>query len=186
MPDDRGIIALFNERSEQAIEQLNVKYGRACNALAFGILGCREDAEECVNDAYLALWDTIPPEQPDPLITYAMKIVRNLSLKLYRSKTAAKRNSAYTVAMEEIEPCLPSADTVERHMDSKELSGYIESFLEELPTDDRVIFMRRYWFCDSYAMIARLVGISQKNVSVRLTRLRRKLRQYLTENEVEL
>ncbi len=186
MPDDKSIITLFQERSEQAIAQLSEKYGKACNALAFSILGDREDAEECVNDAYLALWNTIPPVQPDPLVTYAMKIVRNLSLKLYHKKTAAKRSSAYTVAMEEIEPCLPSADTVERQIEAKELSGYIESFLDGLPTDDRVIFMRRYWFCDSYAEIAKHVCISEKNVSVKLTRLRRKMKQYLIENEVSI
>ena len=143
-----------------------------------------EDAEECVNDAYLGIWNAIPPVRPNPLLTYLCKIVRNLSLKLYYKKDAAKRNSSYTIAMQEIEACLSAPNTVEGQIEAKALARTIESFLDTLTAENRVIFMRRYWFADSYKAIAGHVGLSEKNVSVRLARIRQKMKQYLIEREV--
>ena len=183
---DENIIQLFFERSEQAIGELDKKYGRVCHSVAYNILNNRQDAEECVNDAYLGTWNAIPPERPNPLLTFVCKIVRNLSLKRYEQNTAVKRNSRYDVAMEELEGCLASSVTVEEEIEARELTEIIQSFLDSLTKENRVIFLRRYWFSDSYADIARQVGISEKNVSVRLTRLRKDLRKYLMEREVLL
>ena len=102
MQDDQ-IVALFFSRSEEAIRQLDVKYGKVCRSLSLNILGDRQDAEECVNDAYLGAWNTIPPQNPSPLLSYICKIVRNLSLRCLRQKTAARRNSHYDVALHELE-----------------------------------------------------------------------------------
>lgn len=181
---DEKIIDLFFARSERAIHELDSKYGRLCHKLSYNILNNRQDAEECVNDAYLGMWNTIPPAKPNPLLTYLCKIVRNLSLKLYYKNTAAKRNSAYEIAMQELEPCLSSPDTVETEIENQELARLIEGFLDMLTKENRVIFMRRYWFCDTYAQIAEQVGLSEKNVSVRLTRIRRQLKNYLNETGV--
>jgi RNA polymerase sigma-70 factor (ECF subfamily) len=183
---DENIIQLFFERSEQAIGELDKKYGRVCHSVAYNILNNRQDAEECVNDAYLGTWNAIPPERPNPLLAFVCKIVRNLSLKRYEQNTAVKRNSRYDVAMEELEGCLASSVTVEEEIEARELTEIIQSFLDSLTKENRVIFLRRYWFSDSYADIARQVGISEKNVSVRLTRLRKDLRKYLMEREVLL
>ena len=182
--DDSKIIELFFRRKEQAISELDAKYGRACYKLAFRIVNDRQDADECVNDTYLAAWNTIPPAEPNPLFAYICKIVRNISLKLYYRKSADKRNSVYTVAMEEIEDCLASADTVEARMEAKELARCIEDFLDTLSKENRVIFMRRYAFADTYADIAKRVGMTEKNVSVRLSRIRLKMKNYLIEKEV--
>ena len=111
MIDDERIIELFFERSEEAIQELGNKYGKACHKLSYNIVNNRQDAEECVNDAYLGAWNAIPPEKPDPLLTYLCKIVRNISLKMYYRKGAAKRSSTYTIAMEEIEACIASPST---------------------------------------------------------------------------
>ena len=120
------------------------------------------------------------------MLAFVCKIVRNLSLKRYEQNTAVKRNSRYDVAMEELEGCLASSVTVEEEIEARELTEIIQSFLDSLTKENRVIFLRRYWFSDSYADIARQVGISEKNVSVRLTRLRKDLRKYLMEREVLL
>lgn len=96
--EDAGIIELFFERSEQGIRELDIKYGKACRKLSYNIVNDRQDAEECVNDAYLGAWNAIPPVKPDPLLTYICKIVRNISLNLYHRKEAAKRSSHYTIA----------------------------------------------------------------------------------------
>ena len=170
MIDDEKIIEMFFGRSEQGIRELDIKYGKVCHNLSYHIVGSRQDAEECVNDAYLGAWNAIPPARPNPLLSYLVKIVRNISLKIYWRKEAAKRSSHYTIALEEIE--------------AKELARIIEAFLDTLTTENRVIFMRRYWFSDSYKDIAEFVGLSEKNISVRLTRIREKMKQYLIEREV--
>lgn len=182
--EDEKIIGLFFQRSEQAIQELNQKYGKLFHALALRILNDRRDAEECVNDAYLGVWNAIPPQRPQVLSAYVCRIVRNLALKAYARNTAAKRNSAYDVTLGELESCLPAPGTVERELEARELVRVVEGFLDTLSRENRVIFLRRYWFADSYQDIARLVGLSEKAVSVRLSRLREKLRQYLMEQEV--
>ena len=164
MIEDEKIVELFFERSEQAIQELGNKYGKVCRKLSYNI----------------------PPEKPDPLLTYLCKIVRNISLKMYYRKEAARRNSTYAIAMEEIEACLAAPNTVETEFEARELARVIESFLDTLTAENRVIFMRRYWFSDSCKDIAKLVGLTEKNISVRLTRIRRKMKKYLIEKEVFL
>ena len=93
MVEDEKITELFFERSEKAIGELDKKYGGACRSLSYGIVNSRQDAEECVNDAYLGVWNAIPPAKPNPLRAFLFKIVRNISLKAYYKKEAAKRSS---------------------------------------------------------------------------------------------
>ena len=182
--EDKEIIELFFERSEQAIRALDMKYGKICRSLSYNIVNSREDAEECVSDAYLGAWNAIPPARPDPLLSYIAKIVRNLSLKLYWKKEAAKRGGHYTMALEEIEGCIAGQNTAEDELDARELARILGEFLDALTVENRVIFLRRYWFADSCRDIAELVGLTEKNVSVRLSRTREKLRRYLMEREV--
>ena len=182
--NDEKIVELFFERSEQAIRELDDKYGHVFRSLSYRILHHHQDAEECVNDAYVGTWNAIPPAKPGSLCAFVCKIVRNISLKRYEQNTAAKRNSYYDVAMEELEDCLAVAATAEEEIAESELTGIIESFLDSLSKENRVIFLRRYWFSDTYADIAKRLGITEKNVSVRLTRIRKALRKYLLEREV--
>ncbi len=184
MIDDEKIIEMFFERSEQGLRELDNKYGKICHNLSYNIVSNRQDAEECVNDAYLGAWNAIPPAQPNPLLAYLCKIVRNISLKIYYRKEAAKRSSHYTIAMEEIEACIADPNTVETEIEARELARIIESFLDTLTVENRVIFMRRYWFSDSCKDIAEFVGLTEKNISVRLTRIRQKMKEYLAEREV--
>lgn len=179
MIEDNKIIDLFFNRSEQAIQELDSKYGKICYNISYNILNSRQDAEECVNDAYLVAWNTIPPAKPNPLLSYIAKVVRNISLKFYWRKKAAKRNSVYTVALEEIEACITDRRTVETEVEAMELARTIENFLDTLTVKERVIFVSRYAYLDTYADIAKRVGISVKNVSVRLTLIRQKLKEYL-------
>ena len=179
MIDDEKIIEMFFERSEQGIRELDIKYGKICHNLSYNIVNSRQDAEECVNDAYLGVWNTIPPARPNPLLSYIAKIVRNLSLKSYWRKEADKRSGLYTIALQEIESCIADPKAVEDEIEARELARIIGTFLDTLTVENRVIFMRRYWFADSYKDIAEFVGLSEKNVSVRLTRTREKMKQYL-------
>ena len=182
--DDGKIVQLYWDRDEQAVPATADKYGNYCASIARNILGSQEDAEECVNDAYLGAWNTIPPQNPSPLLSYICKIVRNLSLRCLRQKTAARRNSHYDVALHELEGCLSSAGTLDDQLDAKELATVIRQFLDSLSVENRVIFLRRYWFMDSYHEIARQVGLTEKTVSVRLVRIRQKLKVWLEENDI--
>ncbi len=182
--EDEKIIELFFARSEQAIKELDAKYGNVCHKVSYNILHNKQDAEECINDAYLGAWNAIPPERPNPLLTFLCKIVRNLSIMRHHTNAAMKRNSTYDVALEELEGCLASTATVEAEIQLNELTRSINDFLESLSLENRVIFMRRYWFSDTYEQIAARVGMTDKNVSVRLTRIRKQMKDYLTEREV--
>ena len=186
MIDDERIIDLFFKRDQQGIRELDIKYGKTCHSLSYNITNSKQDAEECVNDAYLGAWNTIPPTRPNPLLSYIVKIVRNISLKIYWRKQAAKRSGNYKIALEEIEGCIAGPQNVEDEIGARELARIIEEFLDTLTLENRVIFMRRYWFADSYKDIAELVGLTEKNISVRLTRIREKMKQYLIEREVSV
>lgn len=179
--EDSKIIALFFARSEQAISELSGKYGKLCFRIASNILGNEEDAEECVNDAYLGAWNTIPPQKPNPLQTYICKIVRNVATSKYHSNTALKRNSHYDLALEELEFCLVSPETVESRLRAKELSHLLDRFLASLDQRSRVMFVRRYWYSDSVSDIASAFRMRPNSVSVQLSRIRNKLRKFLVQ-----
>lgn len=182
--DDRKIISLFYERSEQAIAELSKKYGDLCFKIAINILNDPQDAEECVNDAYLGVWNSIPPRNPDPLRAYLCRIVRNLALKKLRTNTALKRGSRVEVSLAELENCIPD-NSFDEHLSAKELTAQLNAFLSTLHRDDRVMFLKRYWFAEPLSEIAKTFGITEHNASVRLSRIRKKLHQYLNK-EVSL
>lgn len=178
--DDSRIIDLFWQRSEQAITAVAGKYGAMCRSIAENLLRNDEDAQECVNDTWQGLWDTIPPQRPDPLAAYVAKITRNLAMKRLTYRRAAKR-TALVVSFEELSDCIPSSDSPEQILEGKELSRVIDEFLDTLDTDSRNMFLRRYWFFDSVAQIAAGFGVSQSKVKMRLYRIRNELKTYLAK-----
>ena len=182
--DDAQIIALFKERSEQAIVELDRKYGRAVKKTAANILRSRQDVEEIANDTYFGVWNTIPPQDPDPLISYVCKIAHNIATTRYHSNTAAKRNSQYDIVLDELEECIPSASNIESELEAQELSAAISRFLKTLCYEDRFCFVRRYWYGDSVADIAAATNGSGHRISVRLHRTRKKLQRYLEEEDL--
>lgn len=182
--DDSKIIELFFERSEQAIIELSKKYGPLCGKIAFNILNSVDDEEECVNDAYLAVWNAIPPQRPEHLGSYVCRIVRNTAIKKYHSNTASKRNGEYDVALDEIEEFIPSPSSVEDELEARELADKINGFLASLDPQSRVMFVKRYYYSESVFDIARLYGIGEHAVSVRLFRIRKKLKKYLIKEGV--
>ena len=176
---DTEIIDLFFARSEQAIEALDRKHGAAVTRVARNILGNAQDAEECVNDTYLGAWNTIPPRRPDPLRTFVCKIARNLAVTRYHADTAQKRNSRYDLALDELEEVLCGSGGVEESLEAKELAEAINAFLAGLSRSERFLFMRRYWYADAAQTIADMTGSTAGSVTVRLYRIRKKLRRFL-------
>lgn len=177
--EDQLIIQEFCDRQEQAIQDLSDKYGLLCQTIANRILGNRQDAEECVNDALLAAWNTIPPENPQPLSTYICRITRNISLNKYHANTAQKRNHYYDLLLDELEESLAGIETVEDAILTKELEHAINDFLSEQKQIDRIIFIKRYWFFEPTDTIADGLGKSKNYVAVHLHRSRKKLENYL-------
>ena len=177
--EDSQIIDLFFERSEQAIEELDMKYGSVVKKTASNLLRSRADAEECVNDTYLGVWNSIPPHRPAPLIAYVCRIARNLAVSRIRSDTAVKRGRGFDLVLEEMEDFIPSDVDLEADYEAKELLENIERFLSSLDYDDRFLFVRRYWYADSVKDIAAMMRVKENRVSVRLFRLREQLRKIL-------
>ncbi len=178
--EDRQIIRLLFARAESAISALAAKFGRRLLSTARNILSNQQDAEESVSDTYLAIWNAIPPQEPEPLAGFVYKTGRNLALKKQRSRDAAKRCSRYDASLEELAGCL-AGTTLEEEVEGRMLGQAIDAFLDTIPRDSRVLFLRRYWFGDSIKELARHFAMTENAVTVRLSRVRRQLKDYLTE-----
>ncbi len=176
---DEEILALYYERSENAICETDRKYGKLCRKISNGIILDKRDREEIINDTWLALWDAIPPGKPDSFKAYVCRVVKNLALKKYEYNHAMKRRSEYEISLEELADCVSGGGNVEESMLQKELVDVINQFLKSISRENRMIFLRRYWFMHSVKDIARDNHISEKSASMRLTRIRQQLKMYL-------
>lgn len=178
--DDKAIVELYWNRSENAISETAAKYGGYCFHIAHNILANREDAEESVSDTYLAAWNTIPPRRPGILATFLGKITRHISIDRWRARSAYKRGGGeITLALDELEDCVADTRNVEQDYERKELARAFNRFLDTLPETERNVFLCRYWFLDSVADIAAVFGFSQSKVASMLHRTRAKLRKQL-------
>lgn len=186
MLTDEEILSLFFARQERAIGEAADKYGPGCRRIAQNILHNAADVEESLNDTWLGAWNTIPPQRPNPLRTYLYRIVRNLSITRYHKNTAQKRNSSYDTALSELENCLAAPGGVEDAMDAQSLTALFNRFLSELDRSSRVLFVRRYWYGDPVDQLAKELGEKPNTVSVRLRRLRERLRRELWKEGISV
>lgn len=185
--DDEKIIGLYLDRSELAISETAKKYGRYCHYIAFNILHSDEDAEECVNDTYFRTWNAIPPKQPNRLQTFLGKITRNLSLNKWEKISAEKRGSGQVeLVLDELMQCIPSDRSAENVVEDMLIKEIIDKFLDDLSSDERKIFVRRYWYISSVKEIAKEYGFSESKVTVSLFRTRKKLKKILEKEGVML
>lgn len=180
---EKMIIELFNSRSEKAIAMCQNKYGRLAYSVSYNILHSNEDAEECVSDAMLGLWNSIPPKQPNSLSAYLCSLVRNISLNKYHYNHAEKRNGEFDLVLDELDEII-SNDDWSKELSEGEITDVINIFLSELKERDRVVFVRRYYYSDSTPDIASAMGESEGAIAMRLSRLRAKLRKRLTKEGI--
>lgn len=180
--EDRQIIRLLFQRAETALEALAQTFGSRLLSLSKNILADERDAQECVNDTYLAVWNTIPPQKPDPLWAYVCRVGKNICYNRLRSNRAQKRGGEYDLSLEELAEAL-SLEDPESKVEAKALGKAINLFLWSQSKENRVIFLRRHWFGDSVQDIAGSMGLSESAVSVRLSRIRGKLRDYLVKED---
>ena len=181
--EDAKIIELFWTRNEDAIAETDASYGRKLRTLATKILDNWEDAEESVSDTYMKTWEIIPPQRPAYFYAFIASICRHLSFHKIDWKQAAKRNAEVVALTAEMEMCIPDTRR-DREMEAKELGKVLNVFLESLPKETRLIFLRRYWHMDTIAEIAARYGITQSKVKMRLSRTRAKLRTFLEQEGI--
>ena len=180
---DIQIIRLYWDRDERAIHETDLVYGSKLHYLAHKIVQNFEDAQECVNDTYLKTWDTIPPTRPDHFFAYIAKICRNFALGVLDWKSAAKRKGEVVALTQEMEMCIPDPQH-ERKLEGEELGRLLNGFLESLSYENRVIFLRRYWYLDTVAEIAARYGFSESKVKTQLHRTRTKLHAFLEKEGI--
>ncbi|MBP0966691.1 MAG: sigma-70 family RNA polymerase sigma factor [Oscillospiraceae bacterium] len=177
---DDAILGMLFDRNEAALQELQRAYGKLCFKLAYDILDCREDSEECVNDMLLKVWQTIPPNRPDSLLAYVIAIVRNGAVNRYHAmKTQKRGGKQFIQAWEELESTLQSKENLEAAVDEHELTQGIEHFLDTLSVQTRNVFLRRYYMSESVQEIADRCGMSVSAVKISLMRSREKLKKYL-------
>lgn len=180
--EDSEIVALYWARSELAVARTQERYGPYCRSIAWHILMSAEDADECVNDTWLAAWNTMPPHRPAVLRTFLGKLTRRLALHHWRDAGRLKRGGGETaLALSELEESVPSGADVEAAAGQAELAASLDRFLAALPELQRCVFLRRYWYLDSVAEISRAFGFSESKVKSMLHRTRLRLREYLEE-----
>lgn len=183
--EDTKIIELYWMRNEDAIAETEAAYGRRLRRLANRILGNSEDAEESVSDTYMKTWETIPPKRPTYFYAFIASICRHLSFHKVDWNQAAKRNAEVVTLTQEMELCIPDTSR-DRELEAKEIGKALNAFLEDLPQQTRMIFLRRYWHVDTIAEIAQRYGITESKVKMQLSRTRAKLCTYLEQEGIQV
>ncbi len=172
--EDNDIIELYWARKERAILETTVKYGGICHGVAMGILHNRQDAEECVSDTWIKTWDSIPPERPKVLKAFLCRITRNLSIDRYRQNQRRLAHIDMELILDELAECLPEEE-------DSGLGNILNAFFTGLEVMDRKLFLGRYWHATPVKTLAKMYELTPNYVSVRLHRIRERLRAYLEE-----
>jgi RNA polymerase sigma-70 factor (ECF subfamily) len=183
--DDLNIIELYFARDEQAIKETDAKYGKLCHSIAYNILNNNEDSEECVNDTYIGVWNAIPPTRPNNFTAFLCKITRNISLKRIEAMARQKRSQATIVSLDELAEILPD-ESIGENVSNDNLTELISDFLRKEKADVRNVFIRKYYFFDSVGDIAKRYDFTEDKVKSMLYHTRKKLKDYLIKEGVEI
>lgn len=185
--EDHQIVAMYLRREEQAIEETAAKYGSYCFSIAHRILENREDAEEAVSDAYLAAWASIPPHRPAFLSTFLGKLTRRTALKRWERNRAQKRGGGEpALVLDELSEYISHSGNAETVVENAELTRILNEFLRNLPKEERIVFLRRYWYFEPIRDIAAGLGSSESRIKSMLSRTRKKLCTYLKKEGIDL
>ena len=180
--NDDAIIALYEARDEAALVQTQEKFGGYCYTIVYNILGNSQDAEECVNDMLIKLWNAIPPAKPDNLYAYVAATSRNLARNRWTGAHRQRRSSGEAeIALDELVSMPAASDEVERDVDGPALGDALNSFLGTISEEHRKIFVQRYWYFMPVEDIAEDLNITKSKVTVTLMRTRKKLQTYLEQ-----
>lgn len=184
--EDEKIIELLFARNEIGLKYTAEKYDSLYRSILCQALTDKQDVDECVNDVLLAIWNTIPPNWPLHFPSYICRIARHIGINRYKFNSRQKRNNQCSVLLSELEGCIPARNRAEDRLEAKQLQQILNTFLQELPAQTRVLFIRRYFFLESVQDIAERYDVSPTFVSVRLHRARASLRKLLKKEGIEL
>lgn len=181
--EDTEILELYRQRNENAIRETDMAYGKKLHGLAERIVENREDGEECVSDTYLAAWESIPPQRPNYFFAWLAKVCRNFAFGILDKRHAAKRSAQVVTLTAEMERCIPD-NRREAELEGEEIGRILNDFLSTLSQESRILFLRRYWYAESIADIARRYGMGESKVKTSLHRTRLKLREQLAKEGI--
>lgn len=184
--EDAGILELYFNRDESAIQITDEKYGSKLRGISRNITGNPEDTEECCNDTYLCAWRSIPPTRPNYLFAWLAKVVRSLSYKKWERLGTQKRCATVVELTKELEECVSGSADVLEELEAKRLSASINGFVKELPRDGQMVFVRRYFYGDSIGQLALQSGFSKSKITSILFRLRKQLKTQLEKEGFDL
>ena len=186
LANDETIIDMYWERNPDAIQETDRKYGLLIKDIAYKILYDPMDCEECQNDTYLKIWNTIPATRPPKFSSYIIRIVRQLSIDRYREKSRKKRiPSQLTVSLEELET-MGNGLSIEEMYDAMEVGKMISDYIKGLSERQRYIFIDRYYFLENVEKIASDLSISTDVVYREIRKIKQGLRGYLERNGVRV
>lgn len=182
---DSQIIELFFKRSTDAITYLDKEYGKLCHRIAYNITKNPEDAQECTNDAYFHIWNSIPPLIPRSLSAYVSKTTRNIAINRIKHCNCQKRYQKLEILYSELLASFPSDENIESSCDTT-ITDEINHFLKTLDTENRILFIRRYYDMESIESLSKHYNVNKGTVYTRLYRIRKKLKKHLTQKGIYL
>jgi len=184
--EDYQIIIMLFERSEAALDHLAKKYAGVYKRILWEILRDESDMEECANDVLLAVWNSIPPNDPQNLPAYLCRIARRIGIDKLRHRTRKKRDSGYTVSLSELNECLPDPGGLPREEDGRQIRHVLSEFIRQLDPETQVLFIRRYVYLESVASLSKRFSLNENYIAVKLYRARKKLKKHLIKEDISL
>ena len=182
--DEQSIVELYLQRDENAIKESRNKYEAYCYRIAMNILSVAEDVEECINDTWISVWNRIPPVIPKSLKAFLGKLVRDISLSRYRAVHAEKRYNGMELILDELAECIPSEQDIQESLEQKELSGTVNGWLDSLPQEDRVLFVKRYYYGETVKQLSEMQSCTENQMAQKMMKLRNKLKAHLLSGGV--
>lgn len=182
--DDQSIVELYLQRDENAIKESRNKYEAYCYRIAMNILSVAEDVEECINDTWISVWNRIPPVIPKSLKAFLGKLVRDISLSRYRAVHAQKRYNGMELILDELAECIPSGQDIQKSLEQKELSETVNGWLDSLPQEDRVLFVKRYYYGETVKQLSEMQSCTENQMAQKMMKLRNKLKAHLLSGGV--
>lgn len=185
--EDNQIISLLFQRTQAVLDEISRKYSRLYRRILGEILADESDIEECANDVLLAVWDSIPPNDPENLSAYICKLARRIGIDKLRYQTRQKRHTGYTVALSELQDCLPdTAAALHTDEESRHIRSVLSDFVRKLDPETRVLFIRRYIWLESTASLASRFALSENHIAVKLYRARKKLKKHMEKEGIQI
>lgn len=171
---DQELLRLLDTQPNEALAQILKQYGGLLNAVALAILQNPQDAEECIADTLLKLWNTRDRiEKPERLKSYLCAIARNAAIDRRRKHTPLPLSLELT-----------ETDALSEQIDALLLSELVTGAVHQLEQPTREIILQRYYGQWSIREIARYHGLSVRAVESQLYRGRKQLKTILSEGGI--